>query len=84
VCELLTENLYEKIKDRKQPLPTAQVKSYIYQLCKALEHMHRNGKRKMGTPRGTRLGHVIPTRASLFVSVCVCVRVCVCVCVQAS
>ena len=43
VCELLTENLYEKIKDRKQPLPTDVVKSYMYQLLKALEHMHRNG-----------------------------------------
>jgi serine/threonine protein kinase len=43
VCELLTENLYEKIKDRKQPLPTSLVKSYTYQLLKALEHMHRNG-----------------------------------------
>mmetsp|Transcript_35242 Transcript_35242/g.92201 ORF Transcript_35242/g.92201 Transcript_35242/m.92201 type:complete len:487 (+) Transcript_35242:303-1763(+) len=43
VCELLTINLYERIKDRKQPLATSLVKSYMYQLCKALEHMHRNG-----------------------------------------
>lgn len=36
-------NIYERIKGRKQNLPEALVKSYMYQLCKALDHMHRNG-----------------------------------------
>ena len=36
-------NLYEAIKGRPNYLPEQRVKSYIYQLLKAIEHMHRNG-----------------------------------------
>lgn len=36
-------NLYEAIKGRQTYLPEARVKLYIYQLLKAIEHMHRNG-----------------------------------------
>lgn len=43
VFELMTCNLYEMIKGRKQYLPEAKVKSYIYQVLRALDFMHRNG-----------------------------------------
>lgn len=29
--------------DRKSHLPEQQVKLYMYQLCKSIYHMHRNG-----------------------------------------
>jgi renal tumor antigen len=35
--------MYEKIKDRQTYLDEKLVKKYIYQLLKALDHMHRNG-----------------------------------------
>lgn len=43
VCELMEMNIYERIKGRKHHLPEELVKSYTFQLCKALDHMHRNG-----------------------------------------
>lgn len=43
VCELMDMNLYERIRGRKHHLPDPVIKSYMYQLCKALDHMHRNG-----------------------------------------
>jgi renal tumor antigen len=43
VCELMDMNIYERIKNRRHPLPETLVKNYIYQLCKSLDHMHRNG-----------------------------------------
>jgi len=43
VCELMDMNIYERIKNRKHHLPEALVKTYVYQLCKSLDHMHRNG-----------------------------------------
>lgn len=43
ICELMDMNIYERIKNRKHALPEALVKTYIYQLCKSLDHMHRNG-----------------------------------------
>eukprot|EP00051_Salpingoeca_urceolata_P031715 m.12653 g.12653 ORF g.12653 m.12653 type:complete len:468 (-) comp4323_c0_seq1:57-1460(-) len=43
VCELMDMNIYERIRGRKHHLPEALVKSYMYQLCKGLDHMHRNG-----------------------------------------
>ena len=51
VFELMDCNLYEHIKGsfetiyvgRKQPLNPQKVKSYLYQLLKAVEYMHRNG-----------------------------------------
>jgi renal tumor antigen len=36
-------NAYELIKDRKSHLPEHRIKLYVYQLCKALYHLHRNG-----------------------------------------
>ena len=36
-------NMYEYIKGRKKYLDPSLVKYYIYQLLKAVEHMHRNG-----------------------------------------
>ena len=43
VFELMEMNLYEAIKGRTNYLPEQRVKYYIYQLLKAIEHMHRNG-----------------------------------------
>ncbi|KAL5463251.1 hypothetical protein EMCRGX_G032131 [Ephydatia muelleri] len=43
ICELMDMNIYELIKDRKTYLPEAKVKLYMYQLCKSIYHMHRNG-----------------------------------------
>eukprot|EP00971_Amphidinium_carterae_P057868 1144473-Amphidinium_carterae.1 len=36
-------NLYEAIKGRRHYLPEQKVKQYMYELLKALDHMHRNG-----------------------------------------
>lgn len=36
-------NLYEAIKGKKQVLPEAKVKFWMYQLAKAINHMHKNG-----------------------------------------
>ncbi|XP_048339233.1 MAPK/MAK/MRK overlapping kinase isoform X1 [Sphaerodactylus townsendi] len=43
ICELMDMNIYELIKGRKKPLPERRTMSYMYQLCKSLDHMHRNG-----------------------------------------
>ncbi|KAK3748050.1 hypothetical protein RRG08_029900 [Elysia crispata] len=43
VCELMDMNIYEMIRGKKQFLPEATVKALMYQLVKAVEHMHRNG-----------------------------------------
>lgn len=44
VCELMDMNIYEKIRDRDKPLAPHIVKSYMHQLTKALDHMHRYAK----------------------------------------
>ena len=36
-------NMYENIKGRKKYLDQSRVKNNIYQLLKAIDHMHRNG-----------------------------------------
>ena len=36
-------NMYEWIKGRKAHLPEAKIKHYMFQLLKALDHMHTNG-----------------------------------------
>lgn len=43
VFELMEQNMYEAIKGRPNYLPEQRVKHYMYQLIKAIEHMHRNG-----------------------------------------
>ncbi|XP_053226710.1 MAPK/MAK/MRK overlapping kinase isoform X1 [Podarcis raffonei] len=43
ICELMDMNIYELIKGRKKPLPEGKIMNYMYQLCKSLDHMHRNG-----------------------------------------
>jgi len=43
VFELMDMNLYEAIKGRRHYLPEQKVKQYMYELMKALDHMHRNG-----------------------------------------
>lgn len=43
VFEMMDMNIYERIKGRRNHLPEELVKSYMYQLCKALDFMHRNG-----------------------------------------
>ncbi|XP_071500158.1 MAPK/MAK/MRK overlapping kinase-like [Diadema setosum] len=43
ICELMDMNIYELIRGRRHYLPEQKVKNYIFQLIKALEHMHRNG-----------------------------------------
>ncbi|KAG8199462.1 hypothetical protein JTE90_000327 [Oedothorax gibbosus] len=43
VFELMDLNMYELLKARKKPLPEFRVKSYIYQLLRSLDHIHRHG-----------------------------------------
>mmetsp|Transcript_75752 Transcript_75752/g.239562 ORF Transcript_75752/g.239562 Transcript_75752/m.239562 type:complete len:568 (+) Transcript_75752:190-1893(+) len=43
VFELMEMNLYEAIKGRRHYLPEMKVKQYMYEVLKALDHMHRNG-----------------------------------------
>jgi len=43
VFELMEMNLYEAIKGRRHYLPEAKVRQYMYEVLKALDHMHRNG-----------------------------------------
>lgn len=43
VCELMDMNVYEMIRGKQKYLPEAKVKSYMYQLVKAIGHMHRLG-----------------------------------------
>lgn len=43
VFELMDMNIYELIRGRKQYVKTSRIKLYMYQLLKAIAHMHRNG-----------------------------------------
>ncbi|XP_052275642.1 MAPK/MAK/MRK overlapping kinase-like isoform X5 [Dreissena polymorpha] len=43
ICELMDMNIYELIRGKRHYLPERKVKNYMYQLCKSVEHMHRNG-----------------------------------------
>ena len=43
VCELMEMNLYELIRGRRKLLSELQVKNYMYQLVKGLNHMHQIG-----------------------------------------
>jgi renal tumor antigen len=43
VFELMNMNMYELIRGRRHYLPENAVKLFMYQLIKAMDHMHRNG-----------------------------------------
>jgi len=43
VFELMDQNLYEAIKDRKNYVPESVVRSLTYQALKAISYMHYNG-----------------------------------------
>ncbi|XP_060583138.1 MAPK/MAK/MRK overlapping kinase-like isoform X2 [Ruditapes philippinarum] len=43
ICELMDMNIYELIRGKRHLLPEYMVKKYMYQLCKSVDHMHRNG-----------------------------------------
>jgi renal tumor antigen len=43
VFELMDMNIYELIKGRTEYLGEDRVKNYMYQLLKAVDHMHKNG-----------------------------------------
>ncbi|XP_043088333.1 MAPK/MAK/MRK overlapping kinase-like isoform X2 [Puntigrus tetrazona] len=44
ICELMEMNIYEFIKGRQCPLAESKVKHYMFQLCRSLDHMHRDVK----------------------------------------
>ncbi|XP_072618472.1 MAPK/MAK/MRK overlapping kinase isoform X3 [Vulpes vulpes] len=43
ICELMDMNIYELIQGRRHPLSEKKIMHYMYQLCKSLDHIHRNG-----------------------------------------
>ncbi|KAL4238951.1 hypothetical protein ACF0H5_003655 [Mactra antiquata] len=43
ICELMDMNIYELIRGKRHLLPDYTVRKYMYQLCKSVDHMHRNG-----------------------------------------
>ena len=43
VFELMDMNVYEMIKGRRHYIAEEKVKNYMYQLMKAMDHMHSNG-----------------------------------------
>mmetsp|Transcript_22464 Transcript_22464/g.72930 ORF Transcript_22464/g.72930 Transcript_22464/m.72930 type:complete len:501 (+) Transcript_22464:66-1568(+) len=43
VFELMDMNIYELIRGRRHYVAEDRVKTYMYQLIKAMDHMHRNG-----------------------------------------
>nr|CAI9696108.1 unnamed protein product [Rangifer tarandus platyrhynchus] len=43
ICELMEMNIYELIRGIRHPLSEKKITHYMYQLCKSLDHMHRNG-----------------------------------------
>eukprot|EP00658_Telonema_sp_P-2_P005144 TRINITY_DN11935_c0_g1_i3.p1 TRINITY_DN11935_c0_g1~~TRINITY_DN11935_c0_g1_i3.p1 ORF type:complete len:429 (-),score=98.29 TRINITY_DN11935_c0_g1_i3:414-1700(-) len=43
VFELMDMNIYELIRERRHYLAANRVRSFMYQLCRAMDHMHRNG-----------------------------------------
>ena len=43
VFELMDKNVYEMIRGRRQYLSEDRVKMWMYQLVKAVDHMHKNG-----------------------------------------
>ncbi|GJQ69470.1 Adar [Trypoxylus dichotomus] len=43
VFELMDMSMYEYMKVKKRPMPEIRVRSYLYQMLKGLEHLHKNG-----------------------------------------
>ncbi|KAK2157235.1 hypothetical protein LSH36_195g07021 [Paralvinella palmiformis] len=43
ICELMDMNIYELIRGRRHYVEESTVRKFMYDLCKSLEHMHRNG-----------------------------------------
>ncbi|NXT54929.1 MOK kinase, partial [Pluvianellus socialis] len=43
ICELMDMNIYDLIKGMRKPLPEKKIRNYMYQLCKSLDYIHRNG-----------------------------------------
>ncbi|KAJ7297868.1 hypothetical protein O6H91_Y032300 [Diphasiastrum complanatum] len=43
VFELMDMNIYEIIRGRRTYVVEERIKNYMYQLMKAMDHMHRNG-----------------------------------------
>mmetsp|Transcript_19336 Transcript_19336/g.23087 ORF Transcript_19336/g.23087 Transcript_19336/m.23087 type:complete len:478 (-) Transcript_19336:490-1923(-) len=43
VFELMDMNIYELIRGRRHYVAEDRIKSYMYQLIKSMDHMHRNG-----------------------------------------
>ncbi|BFZ06778.1 hypothetical protein BsWGS_09817 [Bradybaena similaris] len=43
VCELMDMNIYELIRGKRHYLPETKARHYMFQLLKAVDHMHRNG-----------------------------------------
>jgi len=43
VFELMDMNIYELIRGRRHYVAEERIKSYMYQLIKSMDHMHRNG-----------------------------------------
>eukprot|EP00164_Ancoracysta_twista_P000863 GFYU01001135.1.p1 GENE.GFYU01001135.1~~GFYU01001135.1.p1 ORF type:complete len:482 (-),score=125.48 GFYU01001135.1:676-2121(-) len=43
VFELMDMNIYELIRGRRHYLSESKVKTFMYQLIKSMDHMHRNG-----------------------------------------
>ncbi len=43
VFELMEMNMYEAVKSKMFPLPENRINYMIYQVLKAIDHMHRNG-----------------------------------------
>ncbi|GIL64483.1 hypothetical protein Vafri_18390 [Volvox africanus] len=43
VFELMDMNIYELIRGRRHYVAEERIKNYMYQLMKAMDHMHRNG-----------------------------------------
>lgn len=39
----MEQNMYEWVRGRRHHFPEAKIKHYMYELMKALDHMHRNG-----------------------------------------
>ena len=51
VFELMDMNIYELIRGRRHYVAEDRIKTYVYQLVKSMDHMHRNGITATSNPR---------------------------------